>query len=317
MKTEPKILSVVVTYNALQRDWLYKCLASLESSVLKTDIFVVDNFSTDNTANEIEKKFPNVILIKSQVNLGFAKGNNLGFKKAIEENYDFIFLLNQDAWITETTISSLVNAQLKNEEFGILSPIHYNGEGDNLEELFAEFLLRHKGQGRKFYFDHINGNILQEIYLLTYMHAACWLISRKCFNKVGFFDDILFKQYGEDDNYISRARYFDFKIGVVSKTLFYHDTEFRKTKKTEHSFDNTLLEFNVAGANIFDENAISKIDRMISAEKSNALYYLKRLNFTMYKKYRERYQLKIKQKEIIIKQRNNYLTSYVSSNLSY
>lgn len=317
MKIEPKILSVVITYNALQRNWLYKCLASLENSVLKTDIFVVDNFSPDGTAREVEQKFPNVKLIKSEENLGFAKGNNLGFKKAIEENYDFIFLLNQDAWITETTIANLVNAQLKNEEFGILSPIHYNGEGDNLEELFAVFLLRHQGQGRKFYFDHIDGNFLQEIYNITYMHAACWLISRKCFTKVGFFDDILFRQYGEDDNYISRARYFDFKIGIVSKAVFYHDTEYRKTKKTKHSFDNSLLEFNVAGANIADENAINTIDRMISSEKSKALYYLKRLNFIKYKEHRKFYLLKMKQKGIIVKQRNNYLTGYVSSNLPF
>lgn len=301
-----RVLSIIVTYNALQRDWLYKCLDSLTSSTQQTDIFVVDNNSQDDTVKVILDKFPHVNLHQSHTNLGFAKGNNIGFVKAIKEDYDFVFLLNQDAWISKNTLHEMIAAANTHTDFGILSPVHYNGEGNNLEELFSQFLLKKEGAGRKFYFDNICGEKLRDIYYLSYIHAACWLIPKRCYLKVGMFDDILFTQYGEDDNYISRVKFRGFKIGLVPGTYVYHDTEFRNTAKTKNNFDDSLLEFNVTGSNMMDPSAIKKVDLIIQKEKATAFYYLRRLNIKQFIKYRTSYKKKITQKEVILHRRTTY-----------
>ena len=88
-----KILAIVITYNGIQ--WIDKCIGSLYSSNLPVDVIVVDNLSTDGTPEYIAQNFPKVELVRSKENLGFAGGNNIGLQKAINENYDYIFLLNQ------------------------------------------------------------------------------------------------------------------------------------------------------------------------------------------------------------------------------
>ena len=105
---------VIVTFNG--SFWIEKNLSQLLNSAIPVDIIVVDNASTDATISLIEK-FPSVTLIKSKVNLGFGKANNLGIKHALNNGAEAVFLLNQDTWIYENTIKIFDENLQKNPDF--------------------------------------------------------------------------------------------------------------------------------------------------------------------------------------------------------
>ena len=108
------VYAIIVSYNFNRNDWLNKCLTSLKKSSYPVNIIVVDNNSTDNSVNIIKSKYPEVILFEQKENLGFAKANNIAIRYAYDKGADFVFLLNQDAWIEKDTVAKLVEVAEKN-----------------------------------------------------------------------------------------------------------------------------------------------------------------------------------------------------------
>ena len=102
------VFVVIVTYNGAV--WLDRNLSSLRHSDYPVTTIAVDNNSTDASI-EILEKYSEADVIKSGENLGFGKANNIGITKALEQGADYVFLLNQDAWIFPDTISSLENGK--------------------------------------------------------------------------------------------------------------------------------------------------------------------------------------------------------------
>ncbi len=204
------IASIIVTYNG--EKWIRQCLDSLFSSNLKTDIYIIDNGSTDGTLNII-KNYPEIKVTQSNENLGFGKANNLLLKKTFHSgNYDYFFLINQDAWVKPDCIGQLVDFMKNNQEYGIVSPVHYNKNFSEIDFNFSEYLNKTKLNSGK------------EIISVPFVNAAIWLLSRKCLEKVGLFNPY-FNHYGEDKNYCNRAEYKKLKIGVLINAQANHDRE--------------------------------------------------------------------------------------------
>ena len=217
-----KATTIIVTYNGLK--WIDKCLTSLLLSDYKVKIIVIDNLSTDGTPEYISKNFSHVHLIKSKENVGFGKANNIGIIKACQDGSDYFFLLNQDAWVENDTIRKLVTHLHKSPEYGLISPMHLNGEGTALDYNFSNYIS--PWACKNLYSDIFLNNIKDEIYEIQFVNAAAWLISKECIEKVGGFSPVFF-QYGEDDNYIHRVLYHGFKIGIYPLTRIFHDRENR------------------------------------------------------------------------------------------
>jgi GT2 family glycosyltransferase len=214
----PKISVIIVTYKGFK--WYSKCFGSLLASTVPLDIIVVDNNSNDGTVDFIKEKFPSIFVIQNKENIGFAKANNQALDLAYNRGSDFFFLLNQDAWVEPDTIEILLKYANNNELFGILAPVQLNGEKTQFDYAFKEY-----------YLNQINMKNLCEnlflkkdyLYEVSFVNAAAWLVSRKCYEKIGDFDTILFTHYGEDDNYCQRVLFHKLKVGIVFETCFYHD----------------------------------------------------------------------------------------------
>lgn len=233
-----KVLVIIVTYNGIQ--WVERCLGSVRSSLVKADAFVVDNGSTDGTQDYIQQHFPNVIFKQSEENLGFGKANNLGLQYAIEKDYDYVYLLNQDAWIFPETIGKLISVFESYHEYGILSPFQMSADEYSLDGPFLSRLL-FWSCNQSIVNDLYNRN-LKEVYGVDRVMAAHWLISRKCIVSVGGFSPT-FPHYGEDDNYSDRVKYKGFHIGVVPSLKVIHDRQWRvddKKKKMYKLYINCL-----------------------------------------------------------------------------
>jgi GT2 family glycosyltransferase len=204
--------------------WIDRCLSSVYNSSISADVFVIDNGSTDGTIDYIKSNYPKVILHESSENLGFGAANNIGLYFALRNKYEYVYLLNQDAWVEPQTFNILVNASKTHEEYGILSPIQINASGE-LDKNFAyccpvEIL------------SDIFKSGIKPLYEVKEVMAAHWLISRKCLLSVGAFSPA-FPHYGEDNNFIDRAKYHGFKTGIVTTTKAVHDRECRELSRKQ------------------------------------------------------------------------------------
>jgi len=223
-----KLFVIIVTYNGKQ--WYDRCFQSLRQSSIPVQIVVVDNASTDNTVSYIHSEFPEVYLIESKINLGFGQGNNKGLRYALDQGADYVFLLNQDAWIEPDTINELVRIYKENAEYGILSPMHLNADKTALEKGLMHYIADYRITTTDLINDLYFGRT-RDIYETQYVNAAAWLLPRKTLETVGGFDPIFF-HYGEDDNYMLRIKYHGLKIGICPKICICHDTERREIQKT-------------------------------------------------------------------------------------
>lgn len=220
-----KVFVIIVTYKGHQ--WYERCFTSLRDSEYPVQTIVIDNASNDGTVEYIREHFPEIHLIESKENLGFGRANNIGLRYALDHGCDYVFLLNQDAWIQPNSISELVKSHEQFPEYGVLSPMHITADKKGL------FIEIEDGK-----IDHANSLLsdcyfqsLKDVYTFKYINAAAWLITRRTLETVGGFDPIFFL-YGEDDNYLQRMEYHGVKLGLIPKVQIIHDHQETEKNKT-------------------------------------------------------------------------------------
>lgn len=227
------VLVIIVTYNGLK--WMKKCLDSVRQSSIPLDTIIIDNGSTDGTQDFIKEEYPEMKFIQSDKNLGFGKANNIGMQYALDNDYDYIYLLNQDAWIFPDTIQILIDCHKRNPQYGILSPFQMEANLKHLDFNFNTHVCSHC----KDFVDDAYLNRLQDIYSVPMVMAAHWLISKECLHKVGGFSPT-FPHYGEDNNYADRAQYHNLLVGIVPKAKAVHDRENRKITNSQEIYRNYI-----------------------------------------------------------------------------
>ena len=220
-----ELFVIVVAFKGKQ--WYDRCFTSLRESTIPVHAIVVDNASNDGTVEYIRDHYPEIHLIESDENLGFGRANNIGMRYAMDSGCDYVFLLNQDAWVEKDTFEKLIDIHLKHSEYGILSPIHLNVEKTGIEESLVNYLDDKKITDRSL-FEDMYFNRLVEVYDTTFVNAAAWLLPRNTLETIGGFDPI-FSHYGEDDNYMHRVLFHKMKIGVCPLCIAVHDTKRRIT----------------------------------------------------------------------------------------
>lgn len=212
-----KVSIIIVTWKGMK--WIERCLNSIRQSNYPAAVFLIDNNSPDETPDFIEQNFSEVRITRSNQNLGFGKANNIAIKQALSEGYDYFFLLNQDAYLHPDTIENLIKVA-ETGEYGIISPIHLNGDGSKIDFYFRDYVI---GQCP----DYIDQSVIggqQTIFESKFIPAAGWFLPKKTIEKIGGFD-ALFYHYGEDDNYCQRCRYHQQKIVFTTNAFIRHDRE--------------------------------------------------------------------------------------------
>ena len=202
---------IIVNWNSKQ--YLMKCLESIyrHTHGFSSELIVVDNASSDGTAAELRKRYPDVKLIEGKGNVGFAKGNNIGIAASSGR---YVCLVNPDVEFLEDCLSKLCRYMDANDKVGICGPKILNKDGsvqyscreyptlwNNL--CFALGLHRVFPRSALFsnelmsYFDH---NELREVEALS----GCFMVVRReAMKEVGLMDDAFF-MYSEDVDWCKR-----------------------------------------------------------------------------------------------------------------
>jgi len=222
---------IILSYNT--KELLKKCLYSLQKTKRRhyqVEIIVVDNASDDGSPEMVEKEFPEIKLIKSKKNLGYAGGNNLGLKKAQGEYFLF---LNSDTEIDEEALVKMMKFMKENPKTGASSPKTklFSGGLDpdchrgfptpwasityflGLEKLFPKSKLF--GQYHKLYLN------LDRAHEIDAGFGTFMFVRKKALDQVGEWDDQYFF-YGEDLDLFYRIKEADWKIMFYPEPLATH-----------------------------------------------------------------------------------------------
>lgn len=247
-----KVFVIIATYNAMH--WIEKCLCSILNSSIPVEIIIVDNCSSDGTKEFITSNFNTVNIYKQDKNLGFGAANNLGLELALKRGGDYFLLLNQDAYVEPNTIEVLVNTMEINNDYGVLSPIHLNGNGDEIDLYFQIYSGPNKC--KNFYSDIFLRKKMKSIYDLPFVNAAVWLLSKKTLEMVGGFNPYFF-HYAEDNDYLNRCRYKKLKVGIVPEVRAFHDRILKNRSYDLKTF------FNINDLKLMDPNRNITVNNML------------------------------------------------------
>jgi GT2 family glycosyltransferase len=219
----------IITVNFNQPAVTEELLQSIPGTYANIEILVVDNGSR-LTNNAWQQKYPNVKFIRSEQNLGFAGGNNLGIKAATG---DYLFLVNNDTEFTPGLIEKLVAVMDANPEVGMISPkIKYFNDKNLIQ--YAGYTpmnyytgrnscigLRETDNGQ---YDNITGPT-------AYCHGAAMMLRKEAIEKVGLMSENFFLYYEEVDwcEHIKKAGYLAW---VCTDALIYHKESVSVGKKS-------------------------------------------------------------------------------------
>jgi O-antigen biosynthesis protein len=204
---------IIVNYNV--RDLLIDCIDSVLKSLqnFSAEIIVVDNNSTDDSVEVLKKVYPNVKLIISKENQGFAKANNIALKQAEGK---FIFLLNPDTLLSENAIPVFMDYFSKNPAASIAGCKLFNSNGTLQVACRRSFptpwnsLTKLSGLSKLFpntkLFGGYNVTYLnpEETYQVEAISGACMFFRREVYDDIGGLDESFF-MYGEDLDWLFRA----------------------------------------------------------------------------------------------------------------
>lgn len=212
----------IITVNFNQSLVTDKLLLSISSTNTYPNIkiIVVDNGSKGNDTDMWRMKYPNIQFIRSEVNLGFAGGNNLGIKEATG---DYLFFVNNDTEFTPGLIEKLVGTLDEHPEVGMVSPkIMYFDQPDMIQYAgytdMNYYTARNHCVGQfeidKGQYDNLNGPT-------GYAHGAAMMVRREAIEKAGTMAEIFFL-YFEEMDWCDRIKKAGYQIWVNTRAVIYH-----------------------------------------------------------------------------------------------
>lgn len=221
---------IILSFNT--KDMLKSCLESIFSKQWRynVEVVVVDNASSDGSFAMVKNCFPQVKLIQSEKNLGFAGGNNLGLRK---EKSKYYLLLNSDTVILDNTLDNLVefmertvydigSCKLLNKDRSLQpnggdlpvggSLFFWIAGWDDLIPIIGKCLPSFHRKFTDFYRGERD---------IGWVSGSAMIIGEVVIKKIGFLDDKIF-MYGEDVEYCLRAKRAGFRIGWTERAQIVH-----------------------------------------------------------------------------------------------
>ena len=221
MSDAPLVVCVVLSWN--RRDDTLTCLAALGHSTYPSlRVVLVDNGSGDGTVDAVRAAYPAVEIIANEANLGFAGGNNVGLRRALELGADHALVLNNDVEVEPETVSALVAAFPRLGRVGALNPkLLFAEPAGHVWFAGARFDARRGYNGRQRGYGKPDGPAYGETVESDRACGAALLVPAQVLEQVGLFDEALFL-YSEDTEWSLRARAAGYRLFVVPEARAVH-----------------------------------------------------------------------------------------------
>jgi GT2 family glycosyltransferase len=230
---QKKVYVIVLNWNG-KEDTL-ECLESLRTTDYDNyQVVLVDNGSEDDSVRAVRERFPEVEIVETGANLGFAGGNNVGMHYALEKGADYLYLINNDTTVHPDYLKELVAAAEADPRVGSAgSKIYYHSEPQRI--WFAGGKINWLcNKGEHIGLDEMDEGQYDEQKEAGYLTGCSLLVKREVVEKVGVLADDYFLYY-EDADYSLRIKNAGYKNLYVPTSRIYHKVS-RSTKPGSSSY---------------------------------------------------------------------------------
>jgi GT2 family glycosyltransferase len=220
MAETPLVYIIVLNWNGWKDtiECVESCLKITYGAFM---VVIVDNDSADGSEKILRERFPELEIVQTGGNLGYAGGNNVGIRHALEKGADYIWLLNNDTVVDPAVLDELVAVAGQDAGIGMLGPKillhsrpqHLNCIGSTINLLTGRprlLALGEKDDGR---FDQISD--------MDTLSGCSLLVRKEVVDRVGLLDDRFFLFYEETD-WILRAKRAGYRMVYVPKARIWH-----------------------------------------------------------------------------------------------
>lgn len=217
----PFVVIVLLNYNGLEDTRI--CLNSIEQiNTRPLQVIVVDNASQDDPSEILKREFPWCVVVRSGNNEGWAGGNNIGIRYALDVGAEFIILLNNDTIVSDEIVTRLVDAAHANPEFGIIGPVI--NEMSHPDQVQTDGCLFNRPEAFGFFQRKVvslNRSTPPTVTEVDIVNGCCMMISKRVFDTIGLIDERFFLIHEESD-FCLRAHEAGFCCGVIGESLVWH-----------------------------------------------------------------------------------------------
>lgn len=230
-----KLGIIIVTYNS-QKD-----IGRLLDSIIIQDykdliVYIVDNNSTDNTL-ELIRKYESELsirIISSKLNNGFARGNNIGIQKALDESCELVFILNPDIQLEKNCINILTRRIKSEDNIGVIGPVVLYGDERNVIQAYG-INVNFKTQKKVAPYGNENWStdLPSEIYV-DFVLGGAMMIRSSMLKITGLFEEDYF-MYNDELDIAYRVRRAGFKTLCLRDAIVRHFHDFSKSNKNGYN----------------------------------------------------------------------------------
>lgn len=217
---KPELTIVLLNWNGY--DDTKHCL---ESIYTKTDVFfnvvLIDNGSIDNSVSKIRSLFPELKIIELPENIGYAAGNNVGLRFAVEQNSEAVLLLNNDTILSENCLYEMLKCLNENPQVGAVVPKIYYQHDPNLIWYAGGEICWWKLSVRHFGFRQKDNGQWDHPKSITFATGCALLLKPSAVSQIGYLDES-FYSYFEDVDFSLRLVRAGFKIQFCPSALLWH-----------------------------------------------------------------------------------------------
>lgn len=214
LSLSPQVACIVLNWNGWQ-DTL-DCLDALKQCAYpRLTVIVVDNGSTDDSVPRIRAAHPDILLLESRKNLGFAGGNNIGIRHALAHGTDYVWLLNNDTKPAADALSALMAKVLTDKGIGAIASICYFADAPSTVQAWAGARVNlWIGYGRNTTEPHTDD-------WFHSLNGTSMLIARAAIEDAGLLDEGFFL-YWEDTEFCLRLRKKGWRIAAAPDSRVLH-----------------------------------------------------------------------------------------------
>lgn len=218
-------LVVIITLNWNQPAYTLACLRSIGYvSYPNFKVLVLDNGSVDDSLDQLAALVPSLNyeaeLIPNGSNLGFAEGNNIGIRRALEMGADYVLLLNNDTEVAPDFINLLVEQAQSDPKIGITGPkIYYYDDPKRIWS--AGGIITGEGWSQQLGVNELDTPQLNQQRPVDYVSGCAILVKREVIEKIGMLDPRFFAYYEETD-WCARATKNGYSIWYVPQSIIWH-----------------------------------------------------------------------------------------------
>jgi GT2 family glycosyltransferase len=250
---------IIVGHN--EADWIHGCLESVLKEVLPSSVFYVDNASIDDTVRIVRNSFPDITILQSTTNSGFAAANNMVLRNLLSaSSFEYFFLLNPDTLLPKGVIDKLQEFLRDHPSYAVVGPLQVEYDGLNATSELNRVSQRDVAIGQYHILRrwipevtlHVRADNMPEVLNVYYVQGSAFFVRAAVLQDVGFFDEI-FHSFYEEVDLCRRALWAGYKLGLLTSLRLPHasrgvgdGSHFRRYLRFRNKYLFTLTDPNVA-----------------------------------------------------------------------